>query len=206
MDDPTLQFEVEGLGLILDRSNEDRLKRTALKLMSERYLAFLLRRFVNSSRGGGEWPPLALKTIKARRKGVKIKKGNAEQVSIGHHFKNVAILTDTGTLRNALDINKRFVGSERKISVVGSRAEVTVGFSRSMMHPPPTDRRKDRSKPRKPGTPITISELAAIHHYGNTERNLPARPILVKPDAMTVRKLEKILEEEMKKQYEIRRD
>ncbi len=32
---------------------------------------------------------------------------------------------------------------------------------------------------------LTIGQLAAIHHHGAPERNLPARPIIVQPDART---------------------
>jgi hypothetical protein len=57
-----------------------------------RYLAFVNRRFIQSSRGGGDWTDLAESTKKQRRTG-------KAKGKVGH-----AILRNTGTLLNALSV------------------------------------------------------------------------------------------------------
>ncbi len=58
--------------------------RVALKQWAHRYRTFAQRRFLQYSRGGGDWPPLKNK----RKRGAK---------------ENAAILYDTGTMFRALD-------------------------------------------------------------------------------------------------------
>ena len=70
-----------------------------------------------------------------------------------------------------------------------------------MIHPPPTKKPKSKRVP-KIRTPITVTQLAYIHHFGCKKRGLPARPILVPPDEACIKfiesKIEEMLEDEMK--------
>lgn len=59
-----------------------------------RYEAFVRRRFVKNSSGGGDWPKLKSTTMKARRSGTRKGKG-------------VQILRDTGTVHAALSIGAK---------------------------------------------------------------------------------------------------
>lgn len=196
-----LTLEVECRGMILDKASEDSFRRKLLKLMAARYRAFLLRRFNTNSRGGGDWPPLADVTQKRRRKGKPIRRTSAEQVSIEKYFQKQSILVDTGLLRSALNVTPSAASFEA-VSVAGVHASVAVGFS-NVLHPPSPKKPKGRSGTPKLRKPVTVTQLAYIHHFGSKERKLPARPILVPPDENCIRKLEKLIEKELKKQYEL---
>jgi len=142
------------------------------------YSAETRRRFVQNSRGGGEWPPLAASTVAGRARAGKTKgltpagkkapglsvalkrtKGGAKKpVKVGRVY---AILTDTGMLRNSLDI-----GAPGN-SVQNVKGGVTYGFSSA-----PHARRGG-------GRAVTIGDLMFWHHTG--AGNNPRRPILHKP-------------------------
>ena len=109
-----------------------------------RYLAFIQRRYDRMSRGG--WPPLAESTKRRRR-------GDGDQA---------AILKDTGTLFNSLDISR--ADNFRRIA-----GGVRVGFL---------------SGQRGAGDAPTISELGAIHHFGRG--HIPQRTIIVQPDQQVI--------------------
>lgn len=85
------------------------------KKWGARYLAFVRRRFVKFSRGGGDWAPLDPQTVKRRRKG----KGRG----------GAATLRDTGTLLTALT-----VGSPGNLFKRTSRG-IRVGFGGPSRHP-----------------------------------------------------------------------
>ncbi len=53
--------------------------RTAMHQWGVRYRSFLQRRFLAFSRGGGDWPPLAASTIRARRSTAKTKLQRAKK-------------------------------------------------------------------------------------------------------------------------------
>jgi hypothetical protein len=79
-------------------------------------MSFLGLRFARLSRGGGEWPPLAPSTIKARRKG----KGKGKP----------AILRDVGLLYNALSPTLNSPGAINERVPFGVR----VGYGGPMRH------------------------------------------------------------------------
>jgi len=106
----------------------------------------------------------------------------------------VSILRDTGTLFNALTVG----GVGNKVTDI--RNGVSFGFS-GANHPPKrvTQNAKTGKKLKGNalsqalsdfqsfgGESISISRLASIHHFGSPSNGLPARPILVRPDAATL--------------------
>lgn len=130
--------------------------RNALRVWAAMYRGFAQERFKRASRGGGEWPALKEATVKRRRRGRR--KSKASRASI---------LWDTGTLVGAL--MPRFGG------VPGQLQEdipfgVRVGYGRDL-------------HPRTNGA-VTVQDLAAWHQTG--AGNLPAREIIVEPNARTV--------------------
>lgn len=143
----------------------------ALKQWVAIYRAFVQERFDKYSKGGGDWPPLSPKTIAARRKARKKKKGRrAGRIA--------AILVDTGTLKGGLHPRIRKPGRfDRKIPF-----GVEVGFGGPDKH--------------LTAKKLTIAALARIHHFGLGK--VPARPIIVEPDSHTrdlmIKVMEKALE------------
>lgn len=196
MGENTVTFEVRCHGFVPDQSWEDDFRRKLLSLMAARYRAFLFRRFNINSRGGGDWPPLKESTKSRRRKGKPIHRTNPEQVAIESIFQKKSILVDTGILRSALNVRPAAASFE-EISISELHASVAVGFSQ-MIHPPPTKKPKSKRVP-KIRTPITVTQLAYIHHFGCKKRGLPARPILVPPDEACMKAMEILIESEMKK-------
>lgn len=149
--------------------------RRMLKQWGVRYIEFVRRRYMRLSRsnGGGEWPPLSPITIAKRRQG---KRGTSRvRDPVTREFVRgagtAAILVDTGSLIAALNI-----GAPGNLFRNMSNGRLRVGFA-------PT------RHPGKPGEAsiLTFAEIATIHNFGRrgTPR-IPARPILVAPDAATV--------------------
>jgi len=93
---------------------------------------------------------------------------------------NAAILKDTGTLFGALTIGSRGNLTDR-IS-----AGVEFGFGGSDRHPDGT---------------MTVKRLAEIHQKGSSRRNIPARPIIVMPDARTNRGMMSDMERAFKRRW-----
>jgi hypothetical protein len=135
--------------------------------------SFLRRRFVEQSKGGSDWPPLAESTIRRRRR----PKGKGSAAG-----SNVAVLRDTGILLAALSPQLSPGGIEDRDS---GTFTLRVGYGGDAPHP-----RAD----------MAISSLAKIHHDGG--KHLPRRPVVVPPDQATVRKLtedaNKVIREELK--------
>lgn len=125
-------------------------QRIMLRRWAARYATFTRKRFIQQSRGGGNWPPLAASTKRKRRKpsgrGAK-KKGN----------RKFAILVDTGQLRDAIE--PRAFGN----LLTDGKGYVDIGFA-------PQARKSDR---------VTMGRLAQWHHYGmgnNPERPILVQP------------------------------
>lgn len=135
--------------------------------------SFLRRRFVEQSKGGADWPPLAESTIRRRRK----PKGKG---SAGGN--NVAVLRDTGILLAALSPQLSPGGIEDRDS---NQFLLRVGYGGDAPHP-----RAD----------MAISSLAKIHHEGG--KHLPQRQVVVRPDSATIRRMaedaQKVIREEIK--------
>jgi hypothetical protein len=160
------------------------------------YSVFTIRRYNRNARGGGDWAPLALSTINARRDAApsavagirkrekQIRSGRGG--SLGPQFlardtkrgslnlvrvaRKASILIDTGILRNAVQAG---AAGNKITNIPGG---IRYGFS-AMGH-------AGKGK----GRPMTVGRLATIHHFGS--RRIPARPILVRPDAATLRRFE----------------
>jgi len=144
------------------------------------YSTFIKRRFDRSSKGGGDWPALALSTIQRRRKGVNPSKrsgrGVGDRSSLARDTRRggqlvsggggaFSILRDTGTMFNALSLS----------NAANASAPIPLGVAygfREVPHP-------------GKGT-MTIARLAAIHDAGNVEGGLPRREIVVAPDSETI--------------------
>ena len=196
-----LTLSITGISNSVTAANDDSARRRVLKIWSEKMRAFWDRRFVQASRGDGTWAPLKAATEKRRRKGKKVNRHNAEQVSIQEHFKKARILIDTGLLRGALNPKQISPGTLENVSVAGASAVLTLGFGGSAIHPKRLKKKKKGKKrpSQKASTkpPLTIAKLAAIHHFGNLQRGLPARPLLVEPDERTLKQLETIAIQEL---------
>lgn len=146
-----------------------------------RYRSFTRRRFRNYSRGGGDWPPLAESTLRARRagkrgtrtKGGRLGKKGASNVSAGAI--KISILVDKlGMLDRALEPN--FSGQAGALQI-GIAYGVRVGYGGHARHP--TGK-------------ATIADIARFHNNGSG-RN-PRRQIIVEPDQRTVDGMRRDLE------------
>lgn len=142
---------------------------TMRTLWGRRYESFIRRRFDRFSRGGGDWPPLSPRTIRARRPAARHKRArtvtkgrNASKgVGVG---RTVSILRNTGTLFGALTIGA--AGNAFRHTPGG----IAFGF-KGGKHPGGT----------------TIAQIAAWHNSG--AGNNPRRRILVQPDTVTLKQM-----------------
>lgn len=150
----------------------------ALRQWAARYRSFTRERFDRYSKGGGDWEPLAASTLRARRKGKQgtnklggtVARRNKAGKLVDKAGKfvtavNAAILRDTGVLFAALRPTFGQPGQVEEVTEFGVR----VGFGGTAQHP---------------GGGATIAEIAAFHQFGTGR--MPARPILVDPDAATL--------------------
>ncbi len=139
-----------------------------------RYSAFVRRRFVKFSRGGGDWKPLKASTIRARRGPIRRRTRSSRartKTTTRGSAGTVAILRDTGTLFKALTI-----GAPGNLHV-RIKNGVRYGFGG-----PARYTRRGRRK--KAGGQATISDIGVFHNSG-AGRN-PKRLILAEPDARTL--------------------
>jgi len=151
-----------------------------------RYRRFTRREFLTASRGGGRWDPLAASTIRRRRHGGgavnangKIKRISgggkrgvrAQRKALASGGGQVAILRDLGKLYDATDpVFSNAPGAWEKLVQNG----IEVGFGGPAKHP---------------NGSATIADIAAFHQFGN-EPKMPAREILLDPDAQTMQGME----------------
>lgn len=145
-----------------------------LKRWARIYLGFSKERFdrLSKSGGGGEWDPLEESTIRQRRHGKGGQRGaKAMRRAAATGGGQVSILRDTYTLYRALEPSIHAVG--RWEHVYPSGIEVGIGGADS--HPG--------------GEGLTIGRLAEIHQEG--QGRVPARPLLVEPNAATIRLMER---------------
>ena len=153
--------------------------------------AFTKRRFEINSRGGGDWPPLAVSTVKQRRaaspsspfaarRRAAVASTTARDTRRGGRVvssgRSVAILRDTGVLFKALS-----VGAPGN-TLTPIRGGLEYGISGSGSHSGGAlsaiaGSARGRSS-------ITIADLAAIHNAGTSR--IPQRRIVVEPDHGTL--------------------
>ena len=141
-----------------------------------RYSAFVRRRFNDFGRGGGDWAPLALSTVRARKKGKRntsSKAGGArsQRSFVARDTKRgllvaspgaYQILRNTGSLFGALTIGARGNLTQR------GPGTITFGIEGGST-----------------GTGPTLGQIAKWHDQG--AGRLPQRRILVPPNQQTVR-------------------
>lgn len=150
--------------------------RNAIQLWARIYRSFTQERFDKFSKGGGNWAPLSMTTIIARRHG-KGGGGKRGGRALGRARASgggqVSILRDTGALFSAID--PQFSGKPgqyQKDIPFG----IEVGFGGPARHK---------------GGRMTIADIAALHQAG--ARRLPARPILVDPPQSVVAKMAEVM-------------
>lgn len=136
------------------------------------YRSFAQRRFAAASRGSGAWKPL-----KNFYRGARDRKAAEARIRKNPKTKprGSAILRDTNTLYNALNIDGTGPGAIEELAAGG----IILGYGGIAMHPNAN------------GGDITIAEIAAIHQFGVPSKNIPARPIIVDPDTNTLRLIER---------------
>jgi hypothetical protein len=125
-----------------------------------RWLAQNRRQFVENSRGGGAWAPLAPSTIARRRppaRGRGRGRGGARAARV------VAILRDTNTLYGALTLGA--TGNVSRLMRFGIRCGIG-------------------GPGRHPKAKVTVGQLANWHHVG--AGNLPERPVINPPTPPTI--------------------
>lgn len=167
------------------------------------FRAFLQERFYLQARGGGEWPPLKIKSAaarayamyrrfkaqwepKLRRKEITQEEYDKRYAAVRRKVRkqtartreiegaNVSILIDTGTLAGALE--GRFAGAP------GALEEkipfgIRVGYGGPAPHP--------KSKG------ATVAEIALFHQEGGPR--LPQRRIIVDPDEETISEMGRVM-------------
>lgn len=183
--------------------------------------AFTRRRFDRYSKGGGDWPPLALRTVNARRRagttsafgGNKIvRKGGKDGIKNKAGFRLVAqarardttrgggivgttrraaILVNTGTLKAALQLG--FNGNEFRPIPGGVRYGIQGGVSRTVrkVSTAAGGKKRRRRLSASLAGKPTVGQIAKWHQTG--AGRLPRRTIVVPPDAETRKRLERSL-------------
>jgi hypothetical protein len=175
---------------------------------------YIRRRFNLFSRGGGNWPPLALSTIRARRGAPtkqqselrsrgKDRRGRDIALTVARDTRRgggivdagrqAQILADTGVLRNALTLNQ--TGNVSARIKGGVRYAIGGGAMHGGKAPRPSTRK--RSVPAGAITTTTIGQLAQWHDEG--AGRLPQRKILVPPDTATTARITNDLNRNLRK-------
>lgn len=150
-----------------------------------RYSAFVKRRFDENSLGAGEWPALALSTVRARQGPDKRRKGKGggsrdgvgARSSLARNRKGhlvdagtraISILRDSGNLRRALSIGDK-----------GNRVNnLPMGVEYGFLAVPHVGKKAKGFGP-------TYAQIASWHNSGTPR--MPKRLILAKPNEQTTR-------------------
>lgn len=178
-----------------------------------RISAFERRRFDRFSKGGGDWKPLALSTVRHRAAAGNPSKtnpfallggkkdGTGARSSLARDTKRkgrlvsagrtVSVLRDTGTLMGGLDIGKpgnvyRRVRGGVEFGIEGGpKAQKHITVKKV------TRTKKGKTKVGKTAVrglassgKVTIGQVAAFHQFGG--KNLPKRVIVAPPDQATL--------------------
>ena len=179
----------------------------------KRISAFERKRFERYSRGGGDWKPLALSTIRQRAAAGKPSKtnpfaafggkkdGTGARSSLARDTKRggklvsagrtVSVLRDTGTLMAALDIGKPGNTFRRIKGGVEFGIEGGPKAQKNIIVRKVTRTKKGKVKVGKKGVralgssgKATIGQVAAFHNQGG--KHLPKRVIVAVPDQQTL--------------------
>jgi hypothetical protein len=148
---------------------------------SSKYEAFIQRRWSLYARGGGDWPPLALSTIRARRgpdkrRARQRKKGLGDRNSLARDTKRGTVVGTTRAVSILID-----TGSLKKAATVGATGNVNEPISKGIKFGfGGVQHTSKKAKGRVP----TFAQIARWHNNG--EGNNPKRLILAAPDADTV--------------------
>lgn len=144
------------------------------------YASYARRRFVQYSRGGGDWPPLSRATLAARRSGA----GTTDTITVRGkqrriRFGSAAILRDTGQLFRGLTIgaSDNYLTVRPRGVVYGFKDNKHGGAFASLF-----GRLRARVTARGRRKP-TVREIAVFHQRGG--KRLPRRVILAQPDTQT---------------------
>lgn len=142
----------------------------------------LQERFVRLSKGGGEWPGLAVSTLHARRRKAP---GSGRLGAASAISARPRILWDRGVLHATL--NAHFTGKPGAIQKDVAFG-VRVGLGGGRRHPS-----------NKSGA--TISQIARYHQDGGPSDNPPQRRIIVDPSESATRKMSEVMEVAVQRTY-----
>lgn len=166
--------------------------RACFKQWSRRYRSFAQRRFDKYSKGGGDWPALALSTIRARRKGkgqklstkrskkkvtVVRRASKSPRMDMARDTKRGGTLVPAGGAYTILrNTNTMFVALNPDFQGAPGALEESIPFGIRTGFGGPAKHPKSKR--------ASIADLAAFHNAGNSR--LPRRRIIVKPDQPTL--------------------
>jgi hypothetical protein len=139
--------------------------RDALRNAGMIYIDAMQKRFTRLSKGGGEWPPLALETIRKRASKRKV---------FGVKIYSNLILVDTQTIFTTLTPIWNNAAPGQIARDIENGVEVGIG-----------------GPSRHPESKMSIGQLAYIQHQG-TQR-IPSRRIIVTPDEATATAMQNAL-------------
>lgn len=146
-----------------------------------RYSGFSKKRYNRNALGAGDWEPLALSTIRARKES---KTATKNQVKLDRALARrgiVASFQARDTRRGTL------VASPKKVSILKDTevlfGSLTIGAAGNAVT------RAIGSVTYSIGGTGQRSVIARAHQDGNTKNRMPARRILVQPDEQTLRGL-----------------
>lgn len=197
----TVTFDVSGadrLAAFLGGGDVNGAMTNMLHQWGARYLAFTRRRFVQHSRGGGDWKPLAPSTIRARRAG-KVKR--VDGFSIRGIGKAKTKAGQIARVRRAVAQRQvhSFTGDAIESAIMGSAAilrdtgvllnALSPGTPENLLQPMPGElkvRCGVEALQHSPGSKATIQQIAGFHQGGGANGRPPQRVIFAAPDETTV--------------------
>lgn len=205
---------IAGLGALADGSATGGPFGDLLTQWGREISAYERRRFDRFSKGGGNWKPLALSTVRRRAAAGKPSKtnpfaafggkkdGTGARSSLARDTKRggklvsagrtVSVLRDTGTLMGALDIGKpgnayrRIRGGVEFGIEGGPAAPKPFNFQKITKTKAGKSKRGKKARDHKSGN-VTIGQVAAFHQSGG--KHLPQRKVVDVPDQATLNRM-----------------
>ena len=195
----TIKFDASGaerLAAFLGGGDANGAMTGMLHQWGARYLAFTRRRFVQYSKGGGDWAPLAPSTVRARRAG-KVKR--VDGVSVRGIGKAKTKASQVARVRRAVARRQlhSFTGAAIESAIMDSAAilrdtgvllnALSPGTPENLLQPMPGElkvRCGVEALQHSPGSKATIQQIAGYHQAGGGR--LPQRVIFALPDEQTV--------------------